>query len=143
MVPYEATKTRIDFRSSLCKNSNLCYTRKNEQNIAEKLLRVTSWKQYCELENKINVDEELREVEGVLETEAECMKRKNLVRICPKKTMNAIGKIISSKKFTDYKKINKEMKKKGRKKRKKGQRKKRKSKKKKSSNHKKKRGTQQ
>jgi len=136
MVPYEKTKTRIDFRLNHCININLCYV----SLMGNKLHSVTSRKEFCDLQSKLDLHEELRKVEGLVETEADCMKRKGMVRICPNKTINILSEKAAfpflrdvNEKIKKYleKKKSKPRKKKGKSRKKNGKRKKRKSKKKK------------
>jgi len=74
MEPYEETKTRIGFRALSCGSLNLCHLK--QFYLGEKQHLVTSKKELCELERNFpDVDYDELKVDGVMETEAECMKR--------------------------------------------------------------------
>jgi len=91
--PRQATRTRIEFRALQCTSTNLCLGYRLYGD--ERLYHASSKKEYCDLERNIVEGHKLhakRKVEGVLEPEDDCMKRKSPVRICPSKTIANLGR---------------------------------------------------
>jgi len=139
--PRQATKSRIEFRTLHCVSTNLCLYMKYPDG---KLSQVSSKKEFCDLERNV-IEETLNAEDKVhgtyirrsIEPEADCMKRKSPVRICPSKTIDSLRSQTGFNDFNTTVAINKMTKKYQR--QKKGKRNKNRSKKKKKKKNKKKR----
>jgi len=122
--PYDKTKTRIGFRSLFCKSLNLCLGKISGHN-ERKFYDVSTREEYCQLENDLhsyNI-KVLDAPEGLIESVDSCMKRKSVVRICPKKVLKALNDTDITEKSNKILAFNKKLK---RKKKKKGSKKKKK-----------------
>jgi len=90
--PDKRMKSRIEYRALQCATTNLCSDYEVYKD--EQLFHVSSKREYCDLErNIIKENKKYAEVkvEGLMEPEADCMKRKSPVRICPTKTIKGLG----------------------------------------------------
>jgi len=79
----DGTFTRIGVRNTRCRSMNRC--NHGLVDLGEQFYSATTKKEICQLETTRNVTKVL--APGVIESMEGCMKRKSIVRICPKKIL--------------------------------------------------------